>query len=57
MTARVEVARSMLVGRRVAATDVAAGHAKTQVDPITADPKTIFTALGARCHRPDLIQV
>jgi len=53
----VEVARSMLVGRRVAATDVAAGHAKTQVDPITADSTTIFTALGAWCHRAHLVEV
>ena len=57
MTGRVAVARSMFVGGRVAATDVAAGHAETQVHPNASDPKAIFTALGARLYRSDLIEV
>lgn len=53
----VEVSRRVFVGRRIAATDVAASHAQAQVQPLVADAKAIFTTAGARRHRPDLIEV
>jgi hypothetical protein len=46
----VEVLGRMFVGRAVAAADVPAGHAHTQVDPVSADLQAIFAAIGTRRH-------
>jgi len=49
--------RGVPVGRRITAADVAAGHAKAEMQPTRADAQAVFAALRARCHRPDLIKV
>src|SRR6185295_5854023 len=57
MTHRVVVRRGMLVRRRIAATDVAAGHADAQVHPAIPGPQAVFTAARARHHALDLVEV
>jgi mono/diheme cytochrome c family protein len=52
-----EVTCCVVVRRRVATADVAASHAKTQVDPIAANAEAVFTTVCAGCHRFDLIEV
>ena len=44
----VEVLRRVLVGRRVAAADVSAGHAKPQVDPFLSGVQAFLAAVTAR---------
>ena len=57
MFRRVEVFRGVLVFRRVAAADMAAGHAEPQVNPSVADFQTVFTAVGARRDFANLIEM
>jgi hypothetical protein len=51
----VEVFSRVLVGRRVAAADVAAAQTDAKVYPIRAARKTLFTAGGARLDITDLV--
>jgi len=46
----VPVGRGVTVGRVVAAPDVAAVHAKAQVDPLAARAQAVLAALGGRGH-------
>lgn len=57
MPAGVEMTRGVLVRRRVAATDVTAGHAQTQMLPLVADAQAILTTAGARRNVLDLIKM
>src|SRR5437773_1873371 len=57
MMARMEVAGRMLVRGRVAAANVPAGQAQSQMHPKASDSQTIFTAVGARGYWFDLIKV
>jgi len=47
----------MTVGRRVAATDVAARQAQAQVHPFAADPQAIFATVSARSDFHYLIEM
>jgi hypothetical protein len=57
MPARAEVFRRVLVPRAVAAADVTAREAQPQVNPSVARLQTFLTALRARRHFANLIQV
>ncbi len=52
-----KVLRSMTVGRRIAATNVTACHAESQVDPLTTGAQTVLAAARARNHVPYLIKM
>ena len=57
MFRRMEVFRGVLVLRRIAAADVAAGHAEPQVDPRVANLQAVFTAVSARRDFANLIKM
>jgi len=57
VTDSMKMLRGVSVGRRVAATDVATGHAKAEMQPTRADAQAVFAAFRAGCHRSDLIKV
>jgi hypothetical protein len=54
---RMKMFGGVFVWRRVAATDVAAGHANPQVQPGATDAQAIFTSLGAGRDFFDLIEM
>ena len=54
MVGVVEVLGGMFIRRTVAAGDMAAAKAKTQVDPLAANLQAVFTALRRRCHLLDV---
>jgi hypothetical protein len=47
----------VLVLGRIAAADVAAGQAESQMDPLVADSETVLAAVGAGNHFADLDEV
>jgi len=49
--------RSMTVRRGIAAPNMTACHAESQVDPLTTDAQTVLTAARARYHVPYLIKM
>ena len=57
MVAPAGVGRSMTVGRRVAAADVAAGHARPEVDPPGADAQAVLAAVRGGHDLPDQVAV
>ena len=57
MIRRLKVFRCVLVLGRVAAADVSAGHAETQVEPGVADLQAVFTAIGAGRYFFDLVEM
>ncbi len=52
-----EVRSRVLVGRRVAAADVAAGKAQSEMNPARPHFETILTAIRRWLHLSDLIEV
>jgi hypothetical protein len=53
----VEVLGGVLVLRRIAAADVAAGEAEPQVDPGVPHLQALLTTVAVRAHVADLVQV
>jgi hypothetical protein len=47
----------MLVRRAVAAADVTAGHAESEVHPRAAHPKAVLAAVAAGCDLVDLVEM
>src|SRR5439155_23857879 len=52
-----EVRAGVPAGRRVAAADVAAGHAHAQMHPAAAGAQAVLAAVGARFDRPCRVEV
>jgi hypothetical protein len=52
-----KVTRCVFVRGRVATAYVAAGHAKTQVDPMAANAKAVFTTVCAGFYFSNLIKM
>jgi hypothetical protein len=52
-----KVLSSMLIPRRIAATNLPANHAQPQMHPRIPNLQTFLTTLGMRLHILDLIQV
>jgi hypothetical protein len=57
MASGVKVFGRVFVRGRVAAADVPAGHAETQVNPDSADAQAVFTSIRTRRYFFDLIEV
>lgn len=57
MTAGVVVTGGMLVWRRIAATNMPAGHAESQMYPDATNAQAIFTAISTRLHWFNLIKM
>lgn len=57
MMEAVKVLGGMLVARRIAAPDVAAGETEPQMDPGVAHLQTFFAAVGVRLHVVDLVEM
>ena len=58
MTAGVEMSGRMLTGRLVAASDMAAGHAKTEMDPVHPHLEAFLASLRrARSYRANLLEM
>lgn len=57
MMTRVKVFRCMLIGRGVAAADVAAGEAKTKVQPALPEADAVFATARTRRDLLDLIKM
>ena len=57
MSAVMKVLRGMLVLRRIAAANVAAGAAEPQMDPGVSHFEALFAAVGFRLHVEDLLKV
>jgi len=57
MLTSVKMLGRVFVFRAVAAADVPAREAQSQVNPIVATLQTLFAAIGMGCNRLDLIKM